>query len=104
LLSEQLKVAVPAVAVTVLLEHVSTPLAGLLPIANVIEAEEDVTTFPKLSSTEAAVAKVAPTTEVGGGVVNPSFVAVPAVTVSDCVSLASAPAVVIVGVPDDVSP
>ena len=105
---EQLKEATPLVALW-LDEgvHVSVPLAGLVPMAIPIVAEELVTTFPYVSSTETPVAKLAPAFELEAGCeVMASFDAVAGLIVSLWVPEGDSPVLdtVSVGEPATVSP
>src|ERR1019366_8735786 len=77
---EQLKVATPLVALSGLLVQLKVPPLGLFAMARATEADDDVTTLPKASSTDTAVVKFVPAVEVAAGwVVTTSVAAVPGV-------------------------
>ena len=77
---EQLKVATPLEALTGSLVQVKVPEPGLVPMARATEADDEVTTLPKASSTDTAVVKFVPAVEVAAGwVVTTSVAAVPGV-------------------------
>jgi len=78
LLIEQLNVATPLEALTGLVPHVKVPALGLVPMARVTGADDEVTTLPKASSTDTPVVKFVPAAVLVGWVVTASLVGVPA--------------------------